>query len=161
MRVVLAIVLAVLLVPSVTAGARPPSDVADCAPGEARRVVERFVGAFNARNIPALDRIFAPGDSFNWYSTDAPGVRLMAAAYNRSTLMAYFKARHRQGEKLRLIRFKGNGNSGGFAHFEFRVERRARTLAPTVYDGKGAAICATSGDTITVWSMGRPVRPRP
>jgi len=154
MRVVLALVLAVVLVPSVAAGARPPSDAGHCAPGEARRVVERFVRVFNARSIPALDRVFAPAASFNWYSTGGPGVRLDPDARNRSTLMSYFRARHLAGEKLRLIRFKGNGNSGGYAHFEFRLERRTRTLAPTVYQGKGAAICAPSGDTISVWSVG-------
>ena len=154
MRVVLAFVLAVLLVPTVTAGARPPTDVADCAPGEARRVVERYVSAFNARNIPALDRVFATADAFNWFSTGAPGARLGAAAHNRSTLIAYFKARQQQGERLRLVRFQGNGNSNGYANFQFRLERRARGLAPTVYQGKGAAICAASGDTISVWSVG-------
>jgi hypothetical protein len=158
MRVVLAFVLAVMLVPTLTAGARPPSDVADCAPGESRLVVERFVAAFNARNLPALDRVFAPADTFNWFSSGAPGVRRGAAAHDRSTLIAYFKARQRQGEKLRLVRFQGNGNSNGYANFQFRLERRARNLAPTVYQGKGAAICATIGDTISVWSLGGAVR---
>lgn len=158
MRVALAMVLALALVPAAALGGSPPADAEDCVAGESRRVVARFVAAFNARNLPVLDRVFAPEASFNWFSTDAPGVRLRAAAYDRSTLIAYFKARHRQGEKLRLVRFQGNGNSNGYAHFQFRLERRARTLAPTVYQGKGAAICAASGDTISVWSMGGPVR---
>ena len=155
MRAAALALLALALLPAAAFAAAPPLDAEDCAAGESRAVVLRFVAAFNARNIPVLDRVFAPEPSFNWFSTDGPGVRLRGAAYDRSTLMSYFRARHRQGEKLRLVRFKANGNSNGYAHFEFRVERRARTLRPTIYDGKGAAICAPSGDTISVWSMGR------
>lgn len=154
MRVAALTALALALVPAAALGASPPPDAEDCVAGESRRVVERFVAAFNARNLPALDRVFAPAESFNWYSTGAPGVRLNSAAHDRSTLMAYFRARHRAGEKLRLVRFQANGNSNGYAHFQFRLERRTRTLAPTVYQGKGAAICAASGDTISVWSVG-------
>ncbi len=154
MRAVALALLALALVPAALS-ASPPADVEDCAAGEARAVVVRFVAAFNARDIPSLDRVFAPAESFNWYSTGVPGRRLGSAAHDRSTLIAYFRARHRQGEKLRLIRFQSNGNSNGYAHFQFLLERRARTLRPTVYEGKGAAICAASGDAISVWSMGR------
>ena len=155
MRAAALALLALALVPAAAFSAAPPLDAEDCAAGESRAVVLRFIAAFNARNIPALDRVFAPDKSFNWFSTGAPGVRLRAAAYDRSTLMAYFRSRHRQGEKLRLVRFQANGNSNGYAHFQFLLERRARTLRPTIYEGKGAAICAPSGDTISVWSMGR------
>jgi hypothetical protein len=154
MRAAALVTLALAFVPAVALGASPPPDAEECVAGESRAIVIRFIAAFNARNILALDRVFAPAESFNWFSTGAPGARLRAAAYDRSTLMAYFKARHRQGEKLRLVRFKSNGNSNGYAHFEFRLERRARTLRPTVFQGKGAAICAVSGDTISVWSVG-------
>jgi hypothetical protein len=154
MRAVALVTLVLALVPAAALGASPPSNAEECAAGASRAVVVRFITAFNARNILALDRIFAPAESFNWFSTGAPGARVRAAAYDRSTLMAYFKARHRQGEKLRLVRFKSNGNSNGYAHFEFRLERRARTLRPTLFQGKGAAICAVGGDTIAVWSVG-------
>jgi hypothetical protein len=154
MRAALLVVLALALAPAgIAAGALPP-DAEDCAPGDARRVAERFVRAFNARNIPALDRVFAPAASFNWYSTGGPGVRLGRAAYDRSTLIPYFRARQQHGERLRLVWFNGGGNANGYSHFQFRLERRARGLAPTVYQGKGAAICAASGDTISVWSVG-------
>ena len=154
MRAAALALLALALVPAAAFSATPPPDAEDCVAGESRAVVMRFVAAFNARNIAALDRVFAPAASFNWFSTGAPGVRLRALAYDRSTLMAYFRSRHRQGEKLRLVRFQGNGNSNGYAHFQFLLERRARTLRPTIYEGKGAAICAASGDTISVWSVG-------
>jgi hypothetical protein len=157
MRVAALIALALALVPAAALSASPPPDAEDCAAGEARTVVVRFVAAFNARNAPALDRIFAPEASFNWFSTGAPGRRLGAAAKDRSTLIPYFRARHRAGERLRLVRFRGGGNANGYSHFQFFLERRARTLAPTVYEGKGAAICAAGGDTISVWSVGSPV----
>jgi hypothetical protein len=154
MRVVLLLALALALVPAAASGAEVPADVEDCAPGAVQRVVGRFITAFNARNLPALDRVFSPAESFNWYSTGAPGVRLRAAAYDRTTLLPYFRARFRAGDRLRLVSFRSNGNSNGYGHFQFRLERRARTLKPTVYEGKGAAICAASGDTISVWSVG-------
>jgi hypothetical protein len=148
--------LALALVPAAAPGASPPADAEDCAAGESRAVVLRFVAAFNARDLPALDRVFAPRESFNWFSTGAPGARLGAAAHDRSTLIAYFRSRHRQGERLRLVRFRANGNSNGYANFQFLLERRARTLRPTVYEGKGAVNCAARGDTISVWSVGGP-----
>lgn len=158
MRFVLAVALTLALAPAATSAATLPPDKQDCAPGDARHVVERFVRAFNARNLPALDRVFAPTASFNWFSSGAPGVRLGPAAYDRSTLLRYFRARHRAGERLRLVRFSGGGNANGYSHFQFFVERRARGVPPKVYEGKGAAICAASGDTISVWSYGGPIR---
>ena len=157
MRVALVVMLALAIVPAATSGGELPPDVQDCAPGEAQRVVQRFVRAFNSRDIPALDRGFAPTESFNWYSTGRPGVRLGPAAYDRSTLIPYFRAQQSQGERLRLVRFEGGGNANGYAHFRFRIERRSRELRPTVFQGKGAAICAASGDTISVWSVGSSV----
>ena len=155
MRVVLLLALSLALAPAASSfGSELPADVEDCAAGEAQRVVQRYVRAFNARNLAALDRVFAPAASFNWFSTGAPGSRLGPSAYDRSTLLRYFRARHRAGEHLRLVRFRGNGNANGYSHFQFFIERRARTLPPTVYEGKGAAICAASGDTISVFSVG-------
>jgi hypothetical protein len=159
MRLAMSFLLALALVPAALSAGELPPDVQACAPGDTRGVVERFVRAFNAGSIPTLDRVFAPANSFNWYSTGRPGVRVGPAAYDRSTLMPYFRARLRQSERLRLVRFKGNGNSNRYGHFEFLIERRSRELRPTVFQGKGAAICAASGDTISVWSVGGSAKP--
>lgn len=158
MRVAVILALALALVPAASAGGRLPPDVEECAPGDVELVVARFIRSFNVRSLPTLDRIFSPVASFNWYSSGAPGVRLFSDSRDRSTLLSYFRARHRAGERLRLVRLQVNGNSNGYGHFEFLLERQARTLAPTVYQGKGAALCAASGDTISVWSVGSPVR---
>jgi hypothetical protein len=154
MRLAASFALALALVPAaLSAGVLPPEHEA-CAPGDTRRLAERFVRAFNTRDNATLDRVFAPAASFNWYSTGAPGARLGRAAYDRSTLLPYFRSRQRQAERLRLVRFQGGGNANGYGHFRFYVERRSRELRPTVFEGKGAAICAAGGDTISVWSVG-------
>jgi hypothetical protein len=79
-------------------------------------------------------------------------------SYDRATTLRYFRARHRQRESLRLTRFKFNGVSGGFGHFEYSLTRRARDLAdgaPERYHGKGAASCTGFTPRLAVWSMGR------
>jgi len=131
-----------------SAGAR------DCSVAESRGLVVSFIGAFNNGRIARLDRIFAPGASFKWYSTSAPGRRLGPAAYARPTLARYFAARHAQRERLLLQSWQGNGNANGYSNFQFRLVRQARDLEPTAYEGKGAIICSAAGDTIAVWSMG-------
>ena len=40
--------------------------------------------------------------SFQWYSTGKPGARFGRDAEDRSTLIPYFRARHRRGERFRL-----------------------------------------------------------
>lgn len=127
----------------------------NCATGEPRLLVNAFIAAFNSGASARLDRIFAPLSSFKWYSTDAPGVRLGAAAYSRSTLIPYFAERHRARERLTITSWKSGGNSNGYAHFQFQLVRKARDLTPTPYQGKGALICSNTGNAIAVWSMGR------
>lgn len=91
---------------------------------------------------------------FGWYSTDAPGERFNAEASDRSTLMAYFAARHRQHERLVLKAVNvtyTNAREGGFW---FRVTRSADDgLPPTTYNGKGGIQCARMPSSLTVWSM--------
>jgi len=131
------------------------TDARDCSVAETRRLVGRFIRAFNEGSTARLDRIFAPAGSFGWYSTDAPGRRLGTAAYDRSTLIRYFAARHAQRERLLLRRWQGNGNANGYSHFQFRLVRQARDLQPAGYEGKGAIVCSSSRNTIAVWSMAR------
>ena len=126
----------------------------DCSLNETHRLVEAFIGAFNNGRSARLNRIFASAPSFKWYSTDAPGRRLGAAAYARSTLIRYFRARHARRERLTLTSWRGGGNANGYAHFQFGLIRQARDLQPTEYEGKGAIICGRR-NSIAVWSMGR------
>jgi hypothetical protein len=126
-----------------------------CTSTEVRSLVDGFVEAFNEGDLVRLDGLFAPGRTFKWYSTNGPGARLNDAAYDRETLIHYFERRHEGGEQLELRSFKFNGNSAGYGHFEYGLVRSADDLAPTNYDGKGAAICTPKADVIAVWSMGR------
>lgn len=126
-----------------------------CVSEEVRRLIVGFFEAFNRGEAARLDRLFAPGSSFEWYSTDAPGARLNSAAFDRKTLVHYFAARHARGERLELRTFKFNGYSDGYGHFEYGLVRSADDLAPANYYGKGAAICSDGADVIAAWSMGR------
>jgi hypothetical protein len=121
-----------------------------------RGLVIQFIAAFNKGDVHRLSHIFARSD-FGWYSTDGPGARLGAEAYDRDTLLGYFMRRHKFRERLRLRSFKFNGNSQGYGNFEYGLVRRAQDLKPTEYYGKGAAVCRTwpGSPAIAVWSMGR------
>jgi hypothetical protein len=113
------------------------------------------VRAFNGGHEPRLDLLFAAEPDFEWYSTDEPGARIQGAAFSRETLLPYFASSHRRGERLKLSSFRFNGNSSGYGHFEYGLDRSADDLAPAGYYGKGAAICTVYEDMIAVWSMGR------
>ncbi len=130
-----------------------PGTQQQCTPQEVHRLVEGFIDAFNRGDIAQLDQVVS-SQQFSWYSTDAPGQRLNAEAYDRSNLMAYFAARHRQHERLALISLDvtfTNAREGGFW---FRVTRSADDgLPPTRYSGKGGVQCTTMPTSLTAWSM--------
>jgi hypothetical protein len=141
------------------AGIPPPQPESPkpCTADEVEMLVRRFTDAFNTGDLRALDAVFAREPEFEWYSTDAPGERLQASAFDRSSLMPYFASRHAAGERLALRSFKFNGNSSTpYGNFEYGLTRSATELKPTPYYGKGAAFCYhTRSDVIFVWSMGR------
>lgn len=135
--------------------AEPPST---CTADEVERLVERFAHAFNSRDLAALDGIFAREPDFEWYSTVAPGERLLPEAADRASLVSYFAKRHALGERLTLERFRFNGNTAGsrrYGNFEYWLTRAATDLVPSAYHGKGAALCYRErADLIFVWAMG-------
>jgi hypothetical protein len=127
----------------------------DCTPQGIHQIVERFIEAFNRGDLARLDQL-VDADAFGWYSTDAPGQRFDPEARDRSTLMAYFAARHRQHERLVLksvnISFADLGEGG----FSFRLTRSADDgLPPTSYDGKGQVRCALQPGSLSHWAMDR------
>jgi hypothetical protein len=100
---------------------------------------------------------------FQWYSVTQTATQHYVT-YDRRIMLRYFAARHRQREKLGLTRFKFNGVSGGFGHFEYSLTRSARDLVdgdPQPYHGKGARLgptrfCSPSypaGCSTTCWAM--------
>jgi hypothetical protein len=141
------------------AGSPPPAEdePVACAEDEVRALVDRFVGAFNAGELETLDAIFAQEPDFEWYSTGAPGERLLPQAGDRESLVPYFRQRHELGERLLLRTFRFNGNTlqtRPYGNFVYTLTRSAGDLPPTEYVGKGAARCyRTRPDVIFVWSM--------
>jgi len=121
-------------------------------------LAERFIQAFNEGDFQALDEIFAQEPDFEWYSTGAPGERLLPLASDRASLLPYLRERHEFGERLALNSFRFNGNARwprAYGNFEYSLTRSANDLAPTAYGGKGAALCYRDrSDLIFVWSVG-------
>jgi hypothetical protein len=130
-----------------------------CEAAEVRALVVDFVAAFNRGDLARLDAIFAPKAAFKWYSSNAPGRRVRSAAFRRDTLLGYFGRRHARRDRLRLLSFGFNGNSGGYGHFDYRMRRAAadfRRGRSFRLVGKGAVDCALDPKAIAVWSMGGP-----
>ena len=133
-----------------------PDQTTSCTAAEVRALVNQFVHAFNAGDRRTLQHLWAQqAEGFAWYSTDAPGQRIGAAASDRSTLDAYFVERHAHQEALRLTSFQFNGNTAGYANFQYTLIRQATDLAPTAYTGKGAVICDRAPQSLIVWSMAK------
>jgi hypothetical protein len=147
----LAFLLAAALIPASPSAATGES----CDERGTRELVTRFISAFNRGDVKTLDRLFARGTGWQWYAVGtAPGKRIQAAAYNRGTLVKYFRARHRQRERLVLVSFQYNGWSSGYAHFEYQLLRRAadmRKPVPRTYAGRGAVSCWAG--RLAIWSM--------
>jgi hypothetical protein len=118
-----------------------------------RQHVARFISAFNRGDYKTLDRLFARGTWWRWYAVGtAPGRR---QGYSRTTLIKYFRARHKKHERLELQYFQFNGLSAGYGHFEFEVLRKADDIpapVPRTYHGKGAMSCFAG--KLGVWAMG-------
>jgi len=136
----------------------PPTVVtgASCDELGSRELVTSFISAFNRGDVRRLDSLFAHGMWWRWYSVSTgPGKRIQKAAYNRQTLIKYFRARHKHHERLQLRSFQFNGHSLGFVNFEYQLLRRADDMkapVPRAYVGKGAVSCWAG--KIAVWSMG-------
>lgn len=148
--------LAPLLAAAFLAGSPASSAGESCNEWGTRELVVEFIGAFNRGDFTQLDRLFARGMWWRWYAVGtAPGKRTQGPAYNRTTLLKYFRARHKKHERLQLRSFQYTGRSEGFAHFQYQVLRSADDIAgrsPRVYTGKGAMSCWVG--RLAVWGMG-------
>lgn len=127
-----------------------------------RAILGAFVDAYNHGDLRRLDRLFSR-TRFRWYSANAPGARVRAAAFNRKTLVAYFRRRHARGDRLRLVDSRFNGYSRGseLAHFDWRARRRADDFRSGRWFGltaKGALDCSRFPLTFAVLSLGGPSR---
>jgi hypothetical protein len=145
------------LVAAALLGATPAAPTGESCDERGTRVhVARFITAFNRGDFKTLDRLFARGTGWRWYSVGtAPGRRTQGVAYDRKTLIKYFRARHKKHERLELQYLQFNGLSAGYGHFEFQVLRKADDISgkmPRTYFGKGAMSCWAG--KLGVWAMG-------
>jgi hypothetical protein len=138
---------------------RAGGPITNCTVMQTRSSLVSFIAAFNAGAYRRLDGMFAGPSWFRWYSSSAPGMRFDPQAQMRNTLVAYFRARHAQRERLRLVSFKFNGNSLGYGNFIWKMKRSAgdfRAGAWFTVEAKGAALCEGASTRFIVMSVGAP-----
>jgi hypothetical protein len=125
-----------------------------CTPVTTKALVQKFVRDYDSGQVAVIDRLWAREPYFQWFSTRAPGARLGAAAYNRSTLASYFRARVRAHENLRVIKLgAGYDVNRNIVNFAGKLVRRADHLpAGAPKDFKGAVRCGNR-PLLIVWSM--------
>jgi hypothetical protein len=145
-----------------TSGSTPPQrplvhaqPAAGCTVPATKIVVRDFVRDYARGRIGAIDRLWAPAPRFQWFSTGRPGARLGRRAYDRATLMAYFRRRIHAHEKLRLIRLgAGYDRTRRIVNFSGRLVRSADDAGHRpAQDFKGAADCVSGRPILIVWSM--------
>lgn len=138
---------------------RAGGPITKCTARQTRSVLVSFMAAFNAGDYRRLDGMFAGPPWFRWYSSSAPGARFGPQAQVRNTLIAYFRARHAQRERFRLVSFKFNGNSLGYGNFIWKMKRSAgdfRDGAWFTVEAKGAALCEGASTRFIVMGVGAP-----
>ena len=137
------------------AGDTAATQQSGCTAEAAKVLVRTFVRGYNGGQVAAIDHLWAPEPGFQWFSTGPPGGRLGSRAYNRATLSAYFRARVRVHERLRLTVLRaGYDGQRNIVNFSGKLVRTADDLnAGPPHDFKGAAGCDSGKPTLIVWSM--------
>jgi len=166
MRIMGTIAMAAACVAVAVASCGAGADQAEtgCTPGEVRAALVSFTRAYGAGDYEELDALFADEPRFEWYSTDAPGVRLFTSgAKDRRGLIPYFEARHRKHDRFALRSFQFNGNSGRWGNFQLSMRRRADGFRGGNWFrvfGKGAASCDGDDVRFIVLTFGSAIRSR-
>ena len=162
------VAVAALASPAAHGEQRAPA-TADCTRQGVAALVREFVTAYNDGDAQKLEEIWAQEPHFNWYFVQ--GER-QEDAEDRSTLGAYFAARHAVGDTLvlRELSVKPKSEDGSFG-FGFSLTRRSNDpSARGRFHGKGSARGpgealgpelpdpnSPSTCVLHVWSMGRDV----
>jgi hypothetical protein len=129
---------------------RADSDLERCPLADRDALVGSLVAAFNAGNDVAVDRIVAQEPAFEWFSATGrtpDSRRLGAEAYDRSTLRAYVRQRHRHRERWTNVDVGWRSSGPLMLTREADDHRRSRTEA------KMDTLCAGGRPRIIVWSM--------
>ena len=116
-----------------------------------------FEIGFNKGALARLDALFSR-EGFVWYSSTAPGLRNGPSARDRTSLVAYFRARHRRHDRVVSLAFRFNGfdSARALGHFTVSGRRRAddfRSGRPFAFSGKGAVDCAKRRVRLAVLSL--------
>lgn len=139
------------------AATQATSGDASCDALTARATLRAFVHAFNHGQQDRLQRLFAQTPEFGWYSVAPPHGRTNQRAQDRSSLIAYFRARHSRMETIRVTSFSfastEERNGARFAHFSGRITRTATDL-PLERRGFKAAIRCDLSTQFVVVSIG-------
>ncbi|TMG63721.1 MAG: hypothetical protein E6H87_01005 [Chloroflexi bacterium] len=131
----------------------PPASADICAyPEQVRALITEFIDAYDQGETGLADRFFATGPAFQWYSEQP--LREGSPAYDRSTLEAYLRQRHADGDRLTVVSVQFNSVSSGHGNFGFVLDR-----AGTQLPSKGALDCASH--KFIVWSIGPNAGPVP
>jgi hypothetical protein len=149
-----------------TARSEPATSTA-CTAAATKATVASFMTSFNRGDYDALQAMFAREPSFQWYSANAPGLRVRAAAHNRATLIRYFRARHAKRDRMRLVSVRFTGNSRGhgavpdYGNFVAVLRRSTSDYRNGAWFGlisKGAIVCSAepSVPQFIVFSFGGP-----
>jgi hypothetical protein len=127
-----------------------------CTADATKALIASFVRGYGAGRVGAIDRMFAPAPRFAWFSAGKPQSRLGMPSHARSTLAAYFRARVRKHERIRIVRLgAGYDPRRRIVNFGGELIRSADDIrprrGPTPF--KGAADCLSGRPTFIVWSM--------
>ena len=137
-----------------------------CGRRRVEALVRDFVRAYNRGDSEALERMWAQEPEFRWYFVQDE--RVGSDAERRSTLGAYFSARHALNDRidLRRLHVRPRSEDGTFG-ISFRLRRSSEQRDATgFWHGKGSAQAAeplpgifpfSSASTcaLIVWSMGK------
>jgi hypothetical protein len=151
-------VLGCALVVAALGGTRPASATptsAGCTAAATKGLIHTFVRDYGRGRIGVVDGLWAPAPRFKWFSTLAPGARLGVRAYDRKTLVGYFRARARVHEQLHLVKLAaGYDPARRIVNFAGKLVRSADDIAPRPPQPfKGAADCVSGRPLLIVWSM--------
>jgi hypothetical protein len=133
------------------------ADVSHCTEEPTRAAVLSFIKAFNQGNYESLDTQFAQPPDFEWYSSVRPS-RFIGPA-KRDHLVDYFRARHQLDDRLGLISFQFNGDSGKYGNFGLKLRRSVDNFRHGAWfriNAKGSLICADGSTQLTVVTLGPP-----
>ena len=125
-----------------------------CTAEATKALIRSFVADYNTGRLATIDRLWAPAGRFQWFSSSPPGARLGPRAYDRTTLISYFRGRVREHERILITKLgAGYDPKRNIVNFGGKVMRRADGMKPRVLDFKGAADCVSGHPSLIVWSM--------